>query len=98
MKPGTSSEGLGTQGASTRPFPWEGFDRRLVLETYRRAYRKLTLRERRTLYLVEVEGKSYRETAELAGMTVARLKAMVFRARKKIQRRMEKAFKLPKPS
>jgi len=94
MKTGTSSEGLGTQSS-----PWEGFDRELVLETYRAALGQLSWNERRALYAIEIKGWSYRRAAKRLGLPADQLRTLIFEARKKIQRRMEKALKrAPKPS
>jgi len=99
MKPGTSSKGLGAQGASTRPFHWEGFDLELVREAYRAAFRQLSRRERRALRLVEVKKWPYRKAAERLDLPTEQLRILIFQARKKIQRRMKKALEtVPKPS
>lgn len=67
-----------------------GFLWLLVLATYRRAFdERLNEREKRALRLVEIEGKRYREVADLLGVKVENLKMIICRARKKIYRRME---------
>lgn len=94
MKPGTSSAGLGKIIKSC----WRGFGRDAVTLAYIRARRKLTLRERTALLLVEVERRSYREAALILGISPRRFKMLVFRARGKLCGAMEKALEsAPKP-
>lgn len=64
----------------------------LYLGVYLEAYRCLTPREKRVLYLVEVETLPYREAAEQVGVRVENLKMMVFRARRKIHSIMKRKF------
>ncbi len=65
---------------------------RLYLHFYLEAYRCLTPREKRVLYLVEVDGLPYREAAEKIEVRVENLKMMVFRARRKIFTIMKRKF------
>lgn len=65
---------------------------RLYLHFYLDAYRCLTPREKRVLYLVEVETLPYREAAERVEVRVENLKMMVFRARRKIFTIMRRKF------
>lgn len=64
----------------------------LCLVHYLRAYRRLSLRERRALHLVEVKERSYREAAEVLGIRLENLKMVIFRARKKIFRSLNRMF------
>lgn len=64
----------------------------LYLGFYLDAYRCLTPREKRVLFLVEVEGRPYRDAAELVGVRVENLKMMVFRARRKVHGIMQRKF------
>jgi len=64
----------------------------LCLVHYLRAYRRLSLRERRALHLVEVKERSYREAAETLGIRLENLKMVIFRARKKIFRSLDRVF------
>ena len=64
----------------------------LYLHFYLDAYRCLTPREKRVLYLVEVDGLPYRDAAEKVGVRVENLKMMVFRARRKIFTIMKRKF------
>lgn len=64
----------------------------LYLNFYLEAYRCLTPREKRVLYVVEVEGLPYREAAEQVGVRVENLKMMVFRARRKVYGIMKRRF------
>ncbi|KAA3608689.1 MAG: RNA polymerase sigma factor [Planctomycetota bacterium] len=64
----------------------------LYLHVYLGAYRCLTPREKRVLYLVEVEGLPYREAAKKVEVRVENLKMMVFRARRKIHSIMKRKF------
>jgi len=65
---------------------------KLYLHFYLEAYRCLTPREKRVLYLVEVEGLPYREAAAQVEVRVENLKMMVFRARRKIFTIMKRKF------
>lgn len=65
---------------------------RLYLHFYLQAYRCLTPREKRVLFLVEVEGLPYREAAGKVEVRVENLKMMVFRARRKIFTIMRRKF------
>lgn len=65
---------------------------RLYLHFYLDAYRCLTPREKRVLYLVEVETLPYREAAARVEVRVENLKMMVFRARRKIFTIMRRKF------
>ncbi|MBL7007478.1 MAG: RNA polymerase sigma factor [Planctomycetes bacterium] len=65
---------------------------RLYLHFYLESYGCLTPREKRVLYLVEVEGLPYREAAAQVEVRVENLKMMVFRARRKIFTIMKRKF------
>ena len=62
------------------------------LQLYLRFYAMLSERERRALFLVEVEDRSYREAALELGIKLENLKMVIFRARKKIHRAMRRVF------
>ncbi len=62
------------------------------LQMYLAFYALLSERERRALQMVEVEDASYRQAAEELGIKLENLKMVVFRARRKIQRAMRRAF------
>jgi RNA polymerase sigma factor (sigma-70 family) len=62
------------------------------LHLYLRFYSMLSERERRSLQLVEVEERSYREAAEELGIKLENLKMVIFRARRKIHRSMRRVF------
>jgi RNA polymerase sigma factor (sigma-70 family) len=62
------------------------------LQLYLRFYSMLSAREQRALHLVEIEGSSYRETAEELGIKLENLKMVIFRARRKIHRAMRRVF------
>lgn len=64
----------------------------LYLQLYLAAYEQLSSREQRALYLVEVEGKAYKESAEELGIRLENLKMVIFRARKKIHRALDRAM------
>lgn len=64
----------------------------LYLGVYMEAYRCLTPREKRVLYLVEVDGRPYRAAAAEVGVRVENLKMMVFRTRRKIYGIMKRRF------
>ncbi|HEX9794945.1 MAG TPA: RNA polymerase sigma factor [Planctomycetota bacterium] len=65
---------------------------RIYLHFYLDAYRCLTPREKRVLFLVEVDGLPYREAAAEVKVRVENLKMMVFRARRKIHSIMKRKF------
>lgn len=64
----------------------------LYLHYYLHAYRCLTPREKRALYLVEVDGLPYKEAAAELKVRVENLKMMIFRARRKIHTVMKRQF------
>jgi len=66
----------------------------LVLLHYARAFAELSERDQRALHLVEVEGLAYREVAERLGVGASNMKMIVFRARTRLRRSIERAFAL----
>ncbi len=62
----------------------------IYLNLYLKEYNRLSERERKALHLVEVEGFSYREVSAEMNIKVENLKMVIFRARKKIIRNMER--------
>ena len=62
------------------------------LQLYLEFYGMLSDRERRALYLVEVEDYSYRDAAADLEIKLENLKMVIFRARKKIHRSMRRVF------
>lgn len=64
----------------------------LYLQFYQEAYRSLTPREKRALYLIEVEGKAYKEAAQELDVRIENLKMRIFRARRKIFTIMKRRF------
>lgn len=64
----------------------------LYLRLYLAAYGQLNSREQQALRLVEVEGWKYREAAAELGIVLGNFKMLVFRARKKILRTLDRAF------
>ena len=61
----------------------------IYLQLYLMHFERLSEKERRALTMVEVEGRSYRETAEELGIRLENLKMVIFRGRRKIFRGME---------
>jgi RNA polymerase sigma factor (sigma-70 family) len=64
----------------------------LYLHFYLHAYRCLTPREKRALYLVEVDALPYKEVAAKLDVRVENLKMMIFRARRKVFTIMKRKF------
>ncbi|MGB0953226.1 MAG: RNA polymerase sigma factor [Planctomycetota bacterium] len=64
----------------------------LYLHFYQEAYRCLTPREKRALYLVEVDELPYKEAAAKLDVRVENLKMRIFRARRKIFTIMKRKF------
>ena len=64
----------------------------LYLHFYLHAYRCLTPREKRALFLVEADGLPYKEAAAKLDVRVENLKMMIFRARRKIFTIMKRQF------
>jgi RNA polymerase sigma factor (sigma-70 family) len=64
----------------------------LYLHFYLHAYRCLTPREKRALYLVEAECLPYKEAAAKLEVRVENLKMMIFRARRKVFTIMKRKF------
>ena len=61
----------------------------IYLQLYLMHFERLSEKERRALTMVEVEGCSYRDTAEALGIRLENLKMVIFRGRRKIFRGME---------
>ncbi len=70
----------------------------LYLQLYLAAYEQLSAREQRALYLVEIEGLPYKESAKDLGIRLENLKMVIFRARKKIHRALDRAMSLASAS
>jgi len=64
----------------------------LYLHFYLHAYRCLTPREKRALYLVEVDVLPYKEVSAMLDVRVENLKMMIFRARRKVYTIMKRKF------
>ena len=61
----------------------------LYLQLYLVHFERLSEKERRALTMVEVDGMSYRDTAEVLGIRLENLKMVIFRGRRKVFRGME---------
>lgn len=64
----------------------------LMLQIYHAAYLELSSRERKALHMVEIDGEPYKVAAEALGIRLENLKMVVFRARKKILRTLERTI------
>ncbi len=64
----------------------------LFLAHYAEAFETLSERDRRTLELVEVQGLGYEEAGRVLGVGRSNMKMIVFRARKRIAKRMRMAM------
>lgn len=64
----------------------------IYLHFYQEAYRGLTPREKRALFLIEVEGLAYKDAAVKLDVRIENLKMRIFRARRKIFTLMRKRF------
>jgi RNA polymerase sigma factor (sigma-70 family) len=64
----------------------------LMLQIYHAAYLELSSRERKALHMVEIEGEPYKVAAAALGIRLENLKMVVFRARKKILRTLERTM------
>jgi RNA polymerase sigma factor (sigma-70 family) len=64
----------------------------LYLNLYLLHYGRLSVRERRALSLVEVEGASYKDAAADLGIRLENLKMVIFRGRRKIFRGMARSL------
>lgn len=58
----------------------------VYLNLYLVHYRRLSIKEQRALSMVEVEGASYKATADALGIRLENLKMVIFRGRRKIFR------------
>ena len=63
----------------------------LYLRMYLAAYHELSSREKRALHMVECEGQPYKAAAAELGIRLENLKMVIFRARKKILRTLDRA-------
>ncbi len=71
----------------------------LYLNVYLVHFGRLSTTERSALTLVDVERASYKETAKALGFSVEKLKMVIFRARKKVRRRISQSLdELGRPS
>jgi len=64
----------------------------LLLHFYAEAWKGLSVRDRRTLHMVEVEGLSYQEAGRILGVGRSNMKMIVFRSRRRLARRMRAAM------
>ena len=64
----------------------------LYLQLYMLHFQRLSVKERRALTMVEVEGSSYRDAAAELGIRLENLKMVIFRGRRKIFRGMERSL------
>ena len=71
----------------------------LYLNVYLVHFGRLSTTERSALTLVDVERASYKETAKALGISMEKLKMVIFRARKKVRRRISQSLdELGRPS
>ncbi len=66
----------------------EGAERRVRVETVRRAIAMLPEKQRLALVLSKFEGKSYGEVAEVLGVSVSAVESLLFRARAALKKRL----------
>ena len=64
----------------------------MYLRMYIAAYQLLSSRERSALHMVEVEGKPYKAAAAALEIRLENLKMVIFRARKKILRTLDRVL------
>ncbi|MCB9892587.1 MAG: RNA polymerase sigma factor [Planctomycetes bacterium] len=64
----------------------------ICLQLYLEMYGRLSPKEQKALYLVEVADYSYRDASAVLDIKLENLKMVIFRARKKIYRAMKKAL------
>jgi RNA polymerase sigma-70 factor (ECF subfamily) len=64
----------------------------LYLALYSEQFNRLSAKEREALHQVEVEGRSYKEVSEVLGIKLENLKMVIFRARNKIVRNLDRCL------
>ena len=64
----------------------------VYLNLYLKHYLRLSGKEQQALRMVEVEGCSYKETADALGIRLENLKMVIFRGRRKIYRRLSRTL------
>jgi RNA polymerase sigma factor (sigma-70 family) len=64
----------------------------LYLALYAEQFNRLSAKERQALHLVEVEGHSYKEVSETLAIKLENLKMVIFRARNKIVRNLDRCL------
>jgi RNA polymerase sigma factor (sigma-70 family) len=69
----------------------------LYLTLYADQFNRLSQKERDALHMVEVEDRSYREVSEALNIKLENLKMVIFRARKKIFRNLERSLNALSP-
>ena len=67
----------------------------VLLQAYGAAFQQLSEQDQRLLEMVELEQRPYDEIAGLLGINARTLRVRVFRARKRVARRIEAVMKQP---
>ncbi len=86
----TSIEATATDAPDYTPGADEKMENEERLERIRRIFNQLPETQRTVMQLRDVEGKSYREVAEIMGITVANVKVTLHRARLAVRLQYEK--------
>ncbi|HKS90026.1 MAG TPA: RNA polymerase sigma factor [Stellaceae bacterium] len=76
--------------------PVRGAEARIALGEVRRAVERLPAEQRATLMLVTVEGLSYKEAAEVAGVPVGTIMSRLARARVALQQQLDAGAGVPR--
>jgi RNA polymerase sigma-70 factor (ECF subfamily) len=74
--------------ASEEPGPLEVYERNVEIAAVRDAINQLPPRYRQVLYLRYVEGLSYKEIAEVLGLSLGNVEARIFRGKGKVRRKL----------
>jgi len=89
VSPPLDEENLDTRPATTRS-PEEAAEQRDTISVVRRLINNLPEKQRSCMQLRDIEGKSYKEIAEVLGITEDQVKVSIFRARQAIRQQFKK--------
>lgn len=79
-----------TDAPDSSPQPDEQLEERERLERVKQIFDSLPPNPRTALQLRDIEGKSYKEIADIMGQTEANVKVLIFRARQSLKQQLKK--------
>lgn len=85
-----SLDGVQTDAFDSAPRPDEDMEQQESLKRVREIMNGLPEAQRTALQLREIEGHSYRETADIMNVSEANVKVLIFRARQAVKNKIDK--------